>query len=93
VLDRRVGLVLRLKLDSRYSSAGVTVPSTIMMTGLSTFKNALTLADILSPPEILEPIRLQLRVAHGMLDILVPKPSVQGAGVVTRIAFRETSFT
>ena len=39
----------------------------------------------LSPPEILEPIRGQLRVAHGVLDVFVPKPSLQCTGVVTRI--------
>src|SRR4051794_40998969 len=32
-------------------------------------------------PEILEPLRGQLGVAHGVLDVLVPQPLLQGAGV------------
>jgi hypothetical protein len=30
-------------------------------------------------------------IAHGMLDVLVPKPSVQGAGVVTRVRERKAA--
>jgi hypothetical protein len=34
-------------------------------------------------PEILEPGRRQLGVAHSMLDVLVPEVGLQRAGVVT----------
>ena len=34
------------------------------------------------PPEIPKPVRRQLRVAHGMLDIAVPKPRLQRSSVV-----------
>jgi hypothetical protein len=40
-------------------------------------------------PEILEPIRRQLRVAHGVLDVLVPEPSLQRPRIVPRIRQRE----
>jgi hypothetical protein len=37
------------------------------------------------PPEVLEPIRRQLGVAHRVLDVLVPKPCLQRPGVVATI--------
>jgi len=39
----------------------------------------------LSSPEILEPIRRHLRVAHRVLDVLVPEPSLQRPRVVPGI--------
>jgi hypothetical protein len=42
-------------------------------------------------PEILEPIRRQLGVAHRVLDVLVPKIGLQRARVVTGIGKRITT--
>lgn len=36
-------------------------------------------------PEPLEPLRRQFRIAHGMLDVLVPQVVLDGAGVVAVI--------
>src|SRR5262245_57500536 len=38
-----------------------------------------------SAPEVLEPIRRQLGVAHGVLDVLVPQPSLQCPRVVAGV--------
>src|SRR2546428_11101388 len=38
-----------------------------------------------SAPEVLEPVRCQLGVAHGVLDVLVPKPCLQRPGVVAGV--------
>src|SRR5262249_21649881 len=40
------------------------------------------------PPKILEPIRRELSVADGVLDILVPHPGLDRPGVVTGIRRR-----
>src|SRR5262249_48449277 len=45
-----------------------------------------TLSRTVLSPEILEPIRRQLRVAHRVLDILVPKPCLQGPRVMSGIS-------
>ena len=42
-------------------------------------------------PEILEPRRRQLRVAHRMLDIAVPEVSLQGARIVPFVGQRVTA--
>jgi hypothetical protein len=43
------------------------------------------------PPEVLEPIRRQLGVAHGVLDIAVAEIGLQGAGVVALICQGEAA--
>src|SRR6516162_935645 len=43
------------------------------------------------PPEILEAVRRKLGVAYRMLDVLVPEPSLQRPGVVSRIGQRVTA--
>ena len=58
--------------------------STIMMTGLSTFTNALTLADILSPPEISEPNRAPARCSAPWPDVLVTQPGLTGGRLFSR---------
>jgi hypothetical protein len=58
------------------------VSSTIMMTGLSTFTNALTLADILSPPAISDRIGRQPGVARP--DVLVTQPGLAGGRLFSR---------
>ena len=37
-------------------------------------------------PEVFEPIRRQLGVAHGVLDVLVPKPCLQRPRVVAGVS-------
>src|SRR5437764_13944478 len=37
------------------------------------------------PPEVLEPVRRQLGIAHRVLDVLVAEPRLQRAGVVAGI--------
>jgi hypothetical protein len=36
-------------------------------------------------PEVLEPVRRQLGVAHRVLDVLVPEPNLQRPGVVAGV--------
>jgi hypothetical protein len=38
-----------------------------------------------SSPEVLKPIRCQLRVPNGVLDVFVAKPSLQRPGIVARV--------
>src|SRR5262249_19201367 len=42
-------------------------------------------------PEILEAVRRKLGVVYRMLDVLVPEPSLQRPGVVSRIGQRVTA--
>ena len=39
-------------------------------------------------PEVLEPVRRQLGVAHRVLDVLVPEPCLQRPGVVAGVGPR-----
>jgi hypothetical protein len=39
----------------------------------------------LSSPEVLNPIRCQLRVPNGVLDVFVAEPSLQRPGIVARV--------
>ena len=41
-------------------------------------------------PEVLEPIRCQLGVANRVLDVLVPKVHLKGAGVMPLLARAKT---
>ena len=46
---------------------------------------------MLLPPEILEPIGRQFGVAHRVLDGAMPKPVVNGSGVVSGVSQRVTA--
>ena len=44
-----------------------------------------------APPEILEPIRRQLRVPHRVLDVLVPEVGLQRPRIVALVGQREAA--
>src|SRR3954451_19822510 len=46
---------------------------------------------ILTLEEALEPLRRQLGVARGVLDVLVPEPFLQGAGVLAVVGELEAA--
>ena len=41
---------------------------------------------MLNPPEVAESVRRKLRIAHGVLDILVSKVVLQGTGIVAVVS-------
>ena len=48
------------------------------------------LADDLAP-EVLEPIRRQLGIAHGVLNVLVPEICLEGASIVAFVGQGEAA--
>jgi hypothetical protein len=44
-----------------------------------------------SPPQILEPVRRQLGIAHRVLDVAMPKIRLRGAGIVAGISKGEAA--
>jgi hypothetical protein len=81
------GCCLRwLAFDAVHHGKGVgKEPLAAASTNTSAILSALVISSFEPPPEVLEPMRRKVGVAHRVLDVLVPEPSLQRPGVVTGV--------